>query len=150
MRHSLFQFKNMNQAAKTVSDALLGLDFKNVEIGGIVYTIKPPTIKVICRAIHHFSNIALRGDNIMEAIKELTEATEDMLKGISCFICGNDSLVKELENGTFEEVKDALEVCFSMMDISAFQCVSSMRNVSMLAAKPKQQETQRASGRQPI
>lgn len=50
----------MNQAAKTVSDALLGLDFKNVEIGGIVYTIKPPTIKVICRAIHHFSNIALR------------------------------------------------------------------------------------------
>ena len=128
----------MNQAAKTVSDALLGLDFKNVEIGGIVYTIKPPTIKVICRAIHHFSNIALRGDNIMEAIKELTEATEDMLKGISCFICGNDSLVKELESGTFEEVKDALEVCFSMMDISAFQCVSSMRNVSMLAAKPKQ------------
>ena len=116
----------MNQAAKTVSDALLGLDFMNVEIGGMVYTIKPPTIKIICRAIHHFSNIGMTGD------------TEDMLKGISCFICGNDSLVKELENGTFEEVKDALEVCFSMMDISAFQCVSSMRNVSMLAARPKQ------------
>ena len=103
----------MNQAAKTVSDALLGLDFMNVEIGGMVYTIKPPTIKIICRAIHHFSNIGMTGDNVMEAIKEL-------------------------ENGTFEEVKDALEVCFSMMDISAFQCVSSMRNVSMLAAKPKQ------------
>ena len=123
----------MNQAAKTVSDALLGLDFMNVEIGGMVYTIK-----IICRAIHHFSNIGMTGDNVMEAIKELPEATEDMLKGISCFICGNDSLVKELENGTFEEVKDALEVCFSMMDISAFQCVSSMRNVSMLAARPKQ------------
>ena len=104
----------------------------------MVYTIKPPTIKIICRAIHHFSNIGMTGDNVMEAIKELPEATEDMLKGISCFICGNDSLVKELENGTFEEVKDALGVCFSMMDISAFQCVSSMRNVSMLAAKPKQ------------
>lgn len=104
----------------------------------MVYTIKPPTIKIICRAIHHFSNIGMTGDNVMEAIKELPEATEDMPKGISCFICGNDSLVKELENGTFEEVKDALEVCFSMMDISAFQCVSSMRNVSMLAARPKQ------------
>ena len=104
----------------------------------MVYTIKPPAIKIICRAIHHFSNIGMTGDNVMEAIKELPEATEDMLKGISCFICGNDSLVKELENGTFEEVKDALEVCFSMMDISAFQCVSSMRNVSMLAARPKQ------------
>lgn len=104
----------------------------------MVYTIKPPTIKIICRAIHHFSNIGMTGDNVMEAIKELPESTEDMLKGISCFICGNDSLVKELENGTFEEVKDALEVCFSMMDISAFQCVSSMRNVSMLAARPKQ------------
>ena len=128
----------MNQAAKIVSDSLLGLDFKNVEIGGIVYTIKPPTIKVICRAIHHFSNIGMTGDNIMESIKELPEATEDMLKGISCFICDNEDLSKALENGTFEEIKDALEVCFSMMDISAFQCVSSMKNVSMLAARPKQ------------
>ena len=127
----------MNQAAKIVSDALLGLDFKNVEIGGIVHTIKPPTIKVICRAIHYFSNIGMTGDNIVEAIKELPEATEDMLKGLSCFICGNEDLSKVLENGTFEEIKDALEICFSMMDISAFQCASSMRNVSMLAAKPK-------------
>nr|DAE63577.1 MAG TPA: hypothetical protein [Caudoviricetes sp.] len=128
----------MNQAAKIVSDALLGLDFKNVEIGGMIYTIKPPTIKVICRAIRHFSNIGMTGDNIMEAIKELPEATEDMLEGISCFICGSEDLAKTLENGTFEEIKEALEACFSMMDISAFQCVSSMKNVSMLAAKPKQ------------
>lgn len=128
----------MNQAAKIVSDALLGLDFKNVEIGGTIYTIKPPTIKVICRAIRHFSNIGMTGDNIMEAIKELPEATEDMLEGISCFICGSEDLAKALENGTFEEIKEALEACFSMMDISAFQCVSSMKNVSMLAAKPKQ------------
>lgn len=128
----------MNQAAKIVSDALLGMDFKNVGIGGMIYTIKPPTIKVICRAISHFSKIGMEGDNIMEAIKELPEATEDMLKGISCFICGNEDLTKDLKNGTFEEIKNALEVCFSMMDISAFQCVSSMKNVSMLAAKPKQ------------
>lgn len=128
----------MNQAAKIVSDALLGMDFKNVEIGGIVYTIKPPTIKIICRAIRHFSNIGMTGDNILEAINELPEATEDMLKGISCFICGSGDLVKTLENGTFEEIKKVLEVCFSMMDVSAFQCVSSMKNVSMLAAKPKQ------------
>lgn len=128
----------MNQAAKIVSDALLGMDFKNVEIGGIVYTIKPPTIKIICRAIRHFSNIGMTGDNILEAINELPEATEDMLKGISCFICGSGDLVNTLENGTFEEIKEALEVCFSMMDISAFQCASSMKNVSMLAARPKQ------------
>ena len=65
----------MNQASKIVSDALLGMDFKNVEIGGVVYTIKPPTIKVICRAIHHFSNVGMEGDNIVEAIKELPEVT---------------------------------------------------------------------------
>lgn len=128
----------MNQAAKIVSDALLGLDFKNVEIGGVIYTIKPPTIKVVCNAIHHFSNIGMAGDNIMEAIKELPEATDDMLKGISCFICGNENMAKALENGTFDEIKEALEICFSMMDISAFQCVSSMKNVSMLAARAKQ------------
>lgn len=136
--HRHFNLNIMNQAAKIVSDALLGLDFKNVEIGGMIYTIKPPTIKVICRAIRHFSNIGMTGDNIMEAIKELPAATEDMLEGISCFICGSEDLAKTLENGTFEEIKEALEACFSMMDISAFQCVSSMKNVSMLAAKPKQ------------
>ena len=110
----------MNQAAKTVSDALLGLDFMNVEIGGMVYTIKPPTIKIICRAIHHFSNIGMTGDNVMEAIKELPEATEDMLKGISCFICGNDSLVKELENGTFEEVKEGQIFTGKVVSIKEF------------------------------
>ena len=67
-----------NQAAKTVSDALLGLDFMNVEIGGMVYTIKPPTIKIICRVIHHSSNIGMTGDNVMEAIKELPEIAGDI------------------------------------------------------------------------
>ena len=136
--HRLFNFKIMNQAAKIVSDALLGLDFKNVEIGGVIYTIKPPTIKVICRAISHFSKVGMDGENIMEAINKLPEATEDMLKGVSCFICGNERMAKSLSNGTFEEIKNALEECFSMMDMSAFQCVSSMKNVSMLAARPKQ------------
>lgn len=128
----------MNQAAKIVSDSLLGLDFKNVVIGDVVYTIKPPTIKIICRAIRHFSTVDMKGENIVEAMKEIPELTEGLLNGLSCFICGNEKLAKALENGTFEEVKDALEVCFSMMDISAFQCVSSMKNVSMLAARPKQ------------
>ncbi|MGI6814607.1 hypothetical protein ACFX5L_09045 [Bacteroides sp. KG123] len=128
----------MNHAAKIVSESLLGLDFKNVVIGNVTYTIKPPTIKVICRAIRHFSNIHISGDSIIEAINELPAATEDMLKGLSCFICGDEKMVNVLENGTFDEIKDALGICFSMLDISAFQCVSSMRNVSMLAAKPKQ------------
>ena len=128
----------MNQAAKIVSDSLLGLDFKNVVIGDVVYTIKTPTIKIICRAIRHFATVDMKGENIVEAMKEIPELTEGLLNGLSCFICGNEKLAKALENGTFEEVKDALEVCFSMVDISAFQCVSSMRNVSMLAARPKQ------------
>lgn len=134
----LFIFHDMNNsAAKIVSDALLGLDFKNVEIGGLVYTIKPPTIKVICNAIRHFSKVEMNGDNIIDVINSLPRVTEDMLRGVSCFICGDDSLAKVLESGTFEEIKDAVQVCFSMMDISVFQCASLMRNVSMLAAKPK-------------
>lgn len=128
----------MNQASKIVSDALLGLDYKNVEIGGVVYTIKPPTIKVICRAIRHFSDVDMDGDNIVEAINGLPSMAESLLKGLSCFICGDEKKAKGLANGTFEEIKESLEVCFSLMDVSAFQCVSSMKNVSMLAAKPKQ------------
>ena len=128
----------MNQAAKIVSDSLLGLDFKNVMIGGVVYTIKPPTIKVICQAIRHFSTVEMSGDNIVEAIDSIPNISDGLLKGLSCFICGSEDMAKVLANGTFEEVKEALEVCFSMMDTSAFQCVSSMKNVSMLAARPKQ------------
>lgn len=33
----------------------------------------------------------------MEAIKELPGVTDDMLKGISCFICGNENMTKALE-----------------------------------------------------
>lgn len=128
----------MNEAAKIVTDSLLGLDFKNVEIGGRVFTIKSPTIKVICQAIRHFSTVEMSGTTIVEAINSIPNISDGLLKGLSCFICGNESMVKVLENGTFEEVKDALEVCFSMMDTSAFQCVSSMKNVSMLTARPKQ------------
>lgn len=128
----------MNQAAKIVSDSLLGLDFKNVEIGGMIFTIKPPTIKVICQAIRYFSTVDMSGTTIVEAINNIPNVSDGLLKGLSCFICGNENMVKVLEGGTFEEVKDALEVCFSMVDTSAFQCVSSMKNVSMLAAIPKQ------------
>lgn len=128
----------MNQAAKIVSDSLLGLDFKNVEIGGMIFTIKPPTIKVICQAIRYFSTVEMLGTTIVEAINSIPDVSDGLLKGLSCFICGDESMAKVLESGTFEEVKDALEVCFSMMDTSAFQCVSSMKNVSMLAAIPKQ------------
>lgn len=128
----------MNQAAKIVSDSLLGLDFKNVEIGGVVYTIKPPTIKVICQAIRYFSTTEMSGTTIVEAINSIPDISEGLLKGLSCFICGDETMAKMLENGTFEEVKEALEECFSMIDTSAFQCVSSMKNVSMLAARLKQ------------
>lgn len=128
----------MNQAARVVSDSLLGFDFKNVIIGDVVYTIKPPTIKVICRAIRHFSIVDLKGENIVEAIKELPFITDDLLNGLSCFLCGDESLCEQLKLGTFDEIKDALEACFSMMGVSAFQCVSSMKNVSKLAAKVKQ------------
>lgn len=128
----------MNQAAKIVSDSILGLDFKNVEIGGMIFTIKPPTIKVICQAIRYFSTVDMSGTTIVEAINNIPNVSDGLLKGLSCFICGNESMAKALENGTFEEMKNALEVCFSMMDTSAFQCVSSMKNVSMLAARPKQ------------
>lgn len=128
----------MNQAAKIVSDSILGLDFKNVEIGGMIFTIKPPTIKVICQAIRYFSTVDMSGTTIVEVINNIPNVSDGLLKGLSCFICGNESMAKALENGTFEEMKNALEVCFSMMDTSAFQCVSSMKNVSMLAARPKQ------------
>ena len=128
----------MNKAASIVSDALLGMDFKNVEIGGRVYTIKPPTIKTICRAVRHFSFAEMSSDNLMKAIDDIPENSVSMLNGLSCFICGTEKMADKLANGTYKEAKDALKACFSLIDDSAFQCVSLMMNVSSLAGKPKQ------------
>lgn len=134
MYSSPFNFISMEEAAKIVSDALLGLDFTNIEIGGVVYTVKPPTIKTICMAISHFSKLEMEGENVIKAVESIPRLKDDMLKGLSCFIAGNESLAPALGNGTFQEVKSAMEVCLSMIDTSAFQCASLMRSVSKLAA----------------
>lgn len=49
----------------------------------------------------------MEGDNIVEAIKELPEVTEDMLKGVSCFICGSEDLAKALETGLLTKLRMA-------------------------------------------
>jgi len=46
-------------------------------------------------------------------LKKLPEITGDMMKSISCFICGSEEMADNLENGTFEKNRNALEGCFS-------------------------------------
>jgi hypothetical protein len=126
-----------NEAARAVADALLGADFRTVVIGGRAYTIKPPTIRTICAAVRHFSQTEFVGETISDAVRSLPGISDNLLKGLSCFIRGDESLAEELSGGTFDEAVTALETCLSMIDVSAFRSVSSMRNVSTLAARPK-------------
>lgn len=44
----------MNEAAKLVTDAVIGNRYKTIVAGRKVYTIYSPCIKVICRALNEF------------------------------------------------------------------------------------------------
>lgn len=126
----------MNKGAKLVSEALLGRDFVTVVVDGKAYTVHPPTIKRISGAASHLSCM---GDektfaDIVKSLSNLDEAT----KSLSWFIKGDESLNEELSNGTFDEVVQALELCFSMVSVECFTKLSVLaKNVAELTAKPK-------------
>ncbi len=127
----------MNQAAKIVTGDLLGYNIEAFIIGDIQYSVKPPTIKVMSKAIYYLSSVDFKEGSISDAIKEIPIVSDDLLKGLSCFICGDESLCEQLKLGTFDEVKEALDKCISLISISVFQCAALAKNIAQVAANPK-------------
>lgn len=124
---TLPRFYFMDNGAKLVSSAILGLDWKNVLVGGRVYTISPPTIKRIAGA-----GLWLSVDD--HAFKDIGNVT----KALSWFIQGDESLAEELSDGTMEEVVAALEVAVSMIGTQNFSKLSTLaKSVQRLIATPR-------------
>lgn len=126
----------MNQGAKIISEAITGLDFKTVMVGGRAYTVFPPTIYRLSGAISHLSGVE-DAESLKDVLLSLGES-EAYSKALSWLIRGDESLSEELSKGTYEENVDALDEALSMIDSKVFlKAVSLARNVSLLAAKPK-------------
>ena len=131
-----FYFIRMNQGAKIVSESIIGSDFRTVFVAGKAYTVYPPTVHKLAGAISHLSGVQ-EADNLREVLLSLGES-EAYSKALSWLINGDECLSEELSMGTLDEVVNALDEAFSMIDSKVFlKAVSLAKSVSLLAAKPK-------------
>lgn len=126
----------MNIGAKLVSEAITGMDFRTVIVGGKSYTVYPPTIHKLAGAISYLSGVQ-EADNLKDVLLSLGKS-EAYSKALSWLIAGDESMSDELAKGTYEENVNALDEAFSMIDSKVFlKAVSLAKNVSLLAAKPR-------------
>lgn len=122
----------MNQAAKKVSDSLLSSDYKTIIIANKAYTVYPPTIKTICKIISHFSCVK----DVYEGLEDIELSRKELVNGISCFICSDESLSEELSNGTWNELKNVMDELIPLLTPDDFfVCAALARNVAAMAAQ---------------
>lgn len=125
-----------NNAAKIVSSAIIGADFKVIEVNGKRYIVMPPTIKKIAGAAYWLSGIK-SGNTIKELFLSINNV-EALAHALSCFINGNDDLFHELSGGTQDEVIEGLETAYSLISTQNFIRLSILaRNVANLTANSK-------------
>lgn len=125
-----------NNAAKIVSSAIIGMDFKAVVVNRRSYVIMPPTIKKIAGAAYWLSDIQ-EAKTLKEMFMSINNA-EALAHALSWFINGNDDLSDELAKGTQDEVIEGLEAAYSLISTQNFIKLSILaRNVANLTANPK-------------
>lgn len=136
-----------NEAAKLVSDSLLGEDFKTVFLGGKAYTIHAPVTKVICRIVKEWSCIdfnSSKEQTLVSVIAQIPKNRKPIIKGLCRAIVGNTifSIFKawKLErtlDGTTKELNEAVATTIDLMGAEAFfHCALSCESVTKTIAKP--------------
>lgn len=114
----------MNEASKNISELLSGTYSRTIVIGGKVYVMKAPAIKVIVRATKYLSLVNIpENATVQDILKEVSEQSEHIIKGLSYLIVGDvhdyefqsQILVKALRSGTYEELCSAFLVAFELI-----------------------------------
>jgi hypothetical protein len=137
----------MNEAAKIISESLSGTNFKTVLLAGKAYTIYPPTIKIISRALGPLSQIEMNEkQNELSVIGEIPSNAPHIIKSISAFIIGDVKnwrwkayrLGKQLEKATPSELNEALKAAVGLIQgQDFFDCAALAQNVVKMAASQK-------------
>lgn len=129
----------MSKAAKIISDAIVGNDFRTVIVAGKAYTIYPPTIHRLAGAISCLSEVDIEDNaTVKQLLLSLKDTPVQCANALSWFIGGDESLSVKLSEGTYDDVVDALCDVFSLVSTEVFlKAVTLARNVASLAAKPK-------------
>lgn len=130
------------EAAELVAESVLG-EFVTVSIGKKVFSIYPPTIKIICQACKHFSKIKLEKEyNNVNIIGEIPNNINHVINGISCFITEKKlerwKLRRQMHNMTNKEVKKLWDEVIPLIDgRDFFDYAFSMKSATEMIAKQK-------------
>ena len=137
----------MNEATKNVSELLSGTYGKTIIVGGRVYVIKAPAIKVIMRATQYLSKVDLPENGTMrELIKIVSTNLDNIIKGLSFLIAGDipdyqekaESLEREMLSGSKEELLQAYFIAFELITGRNFFVVCQLAmELANLTVKPK-------------
>ena len=136
----------MNEAAKLVTDSLLN-EFVTIKVGNSAFTVYPPSIKVLCRAISEFSKIGMDGEyNKLTVLSELPLNSTHIIKGLSALIVGDvrnwrwkaHRVGKQLMKLNLSELNKVKEDVISLAGgDDFFACAASLKSMSVMAAKQK-------------
>ena len=138
----------MNEAAILATDALLGEDFKTIILGGKGYSLKPPTIKVMCMGLREWAKIdfQIKNQTNISLVSQIPDMVEHQLRGISYFIAGNRSEANRIYNScmrrnpgvTQEELNIAINTIIGLIDKeSVFQSAQECLSAAKIIARPK-------------
>ena len=137
----------MNQAARLISSSILDEDFITVILAGKPYTICPPTIKVLCRAIKSFSGVdAEDKETLLQSLSGAVENSGYIIDGLSKLIAGNvknwepksRSIAKKISNCNVLELKVAMvSVTDFIKGGDFFDCAILAKDLAEMAAKQK-------------
>ena len=80
----------MSEVSKNISELLSGTYGKAIVVGGTVYVIKAPSIKVIMRATQYLSKVDLpENGTVRELMKVAPANLENIVKGLSFLVVGD-------------------------------------------------------------
>lgn len=137
----------MSEVSKNISELLSGTYGKTIIVGGKVYVIKAPSIKVIMRAIQYLSKVDLPENGTMqELIKTVSANLNDIIKGLSFLVAGDvpdyqekaESLERQMLSGSKEELLQAYFVAFELITGRNFFVVCQLAmELANLTVKPK-------------
>lgn len=126
----------MSNGSKVVSASIIGADFVNVMVNNKVYSIFPPTIHKLAGAGLYLSDFG-NEENVRDILISINNA-DKLAHALSWLIKGDNSLVNELEQGTFDELVDAVSQAYSLISVENFTKLSALaKNVAMLIANQK-------------
>lgn len=137
-----------NEAAQLVSEALLGLDYKTIFLGGKAYEVKSPTIKIMCLGLNEWAKIDLnlKEQTNLSLVTQIPEISKHQLKGISRFIAGDTPLADKIYNEwindnpsvTQEEISIAIDTILDIIGTeSFFKYAQSCLSATKIIARPK-------------